>query len=86
MWQSLREYFLSQGAECSTPLACFREAFKAGMVSDEHETILAEMIEKRNKAVHVYDSERAKDIYEFLKKEALFSAIENIYQKLKKII
>lgn len=47
------------------------------------EEIIGEMIAKRNQIVHIYDSEQAEKVYEFIKSEEVYSAIENIYLKLK---
>jgi len=41
------------------------------------------MIEKRNQIVHVYDFDQAKNIYQFLKKEEVFLAIEDVFEKIK---
>jgi hypothetical protein len=41
------------------------------------------MVEKRDETVYVYDFDQAKDIYEFIKSDELFSAIEDVYKELK---
>jgi len=83
MWQALKEYLRREGIDCSTPLKCFREAFKAGIIEEAQEGTFIEMIEKRNQMVHIYDSKRAFQIYEFVKSDVVFQAIETIYNKLK---
>lgn len=82
LWRTLKEYLKREGVDCSTPLKCFKEAFKAGLIDQKHENVFVEMIEKRNLIVHVYDFEMAKDIYEFIKSPAVFSAIQSVYIKL----
>jgi len=85
MWKTLKEYFREEGVECSTPLKCFKEAFKAGVVDERYESLFPEMIEKRNLIVHVYDSEQAEGIYEFIKREDVFLAIKSVYEQLKRL-
>lgn len=85
MWKTLKEYFREEGIECSTPLKCFKEAFKAGIVAEQYESLFPEMIEKRNQIVHIYDADQAETIYEFIKREDVFSAIKSIYEQLKKL-
>lgn len=82
-WKVLREYLREEGVECPTPLKCFKEAFKLGLIEEDREGVLIEMIEKRNQIVHIYDLEQAKDIYEFIKSDNVFSAIEALYKRLK---
>ena len=84
MWKSLKEYFRKEGVDCPTPLKCFKEAFKAGFIEEKQQSIFIEMIEKRNRMVHIYDFEQVKDIYKFIKSDEVFSAIEGLYDKIKK--
>jgi len=83
MWKALKEYFRLEGIDCSTPLKCFKEAFKDGIVSEENEEIILEMIEKRNEIVHIYDEKKAEEIFEFIKKKEVMDVIREIYEKLK---
>jgi len=83
LWKTLKEFLRGEGIICSTPLQCFREAFKRGLIKEEDENIFGEMIEKRNRIVHIYGFEEAKDIYEFIKKGEVWSAFKNVYEKLK---
>ncbi len=83
MWKVLKEYFRTEGIDCSTPLRCFKEAFKAGIVKESDEAIFLEIIEKRNLIVHIYDFKQADAVYEFIKREDVISAIKYVYQKLK---
>jgi len=85
MWHTLKEQLRIEGIDAPSPLKSFKEAFKLGLISEAHERIFVEMIDKRNQIVHVYDFNQAKIIYEFIKSAEVFSAIENVYNKLKKI-
>lgn len=83
LWRTLKEFLRGEGIICSTPLQCFREAFRRGLIKEEDENVFGEMIEKRNKIIHIYGFEEAKDIYEFIKKDEVWSAFKNVYEKLK---
>ena len=83
LWKTLKEYLRLEGIDCSTPLKCFKETFKAGLIDEKYESIFIDMVEKRNEIVHVYDFDQAKNIYKFIKSDELFSAIEDVYKKLK---
>jgi len=84
LWKLLKEYFRTEGIECSTPLRCFKEAFKQGIVDEENEEIVLEMIRKRNEIVHIYDEKIAKDIFNFIKNKKLIKVVEKIHDRMKK--
>ncbi len=83
LWKSIKEYLRIEGLICPTPLQCFKDAYKAGVIEEKYEELLFEMIDKRNQIVHIYGLDEAKDIYQFIKKEDVYFAIESIYKKLK---
>ena len=83
MWKVLKEYLRREGLDCPTPLKCFKEAFKLGIISESDESLFLEMVEKRNLIVHIYDFTAAKAIYEFIKSKEVILAIKNVYDKLK---
>ena len=85
MWKTLKEYLREEGIECSTPLKCFKEAFKAGIIKKRDEEIFLKMIEKRNQIVHIYDFEQAEMIYKFIKSDSVISAIKDVYEKLEEL-
>ena len=82
LWKSIKEYFRIEGVVCTTPLQCFKEAFKKGIIQEKYEEIFLEMIEKRNQIVHIYGFEEARDIYNFIKKEDVYLAVEDVYKKI----
>lgn len=84
MWLTLKEYLRNEGLNCPTPLKCFKESFKSGLIDETREDVFIEMIEKRNQIVHVYDLKQAQAIFNFIRSEEVFSAIESLYNKLKK--
>lgn len=83
MWHSLKEHLKHEGIDAPSPLRCFKEAFKLGMIDENKESIYMEIIKKRNEIVHIYDFNQAKKIYEFIRSDSVFSAVEDIYKKLK---
>ncbi len=83
LWKVLKEYLREEGLDCPTPIRCFKEAFKIGLIQEKDEGIFVDMVEKRNQIVHVYDLDRAKVIYDFVRSEEVFCAINNIFEKLK---
>jgi nucleotidyltransferase substrate binding protein (TIGR01987 family) len=85
LWKVLKEYFRQEGVECSTPLSCFKEAFKAGLIPETDDENFLEMIDKRNQIVHVYDGDQAEKIYKFITAPKTFQALKNVYQKLKQL-
>jgi nucleotidyltransferase substrate binding protein (TIGR01987 family) len=85
LWKTIKEYLRIEGLICSTPLQCFKEAFKREIIEEKYEDLLFEMIDKRNQIVHIYGLQEAKDIYQFIKKEDVYFAIDSIYKKLKEI-
>lgn len=85
LWKTVKEYLRIEGLICATPLQCFKEAFKIGLIEPEYEVIFFEMIDKRNQIVHIYGFEEAREIYQFIKKDEVYFAINSIYKKLKEV-
>ena len=80
MWNCVKEYLRVRGVECNSPRNCFRELIKEGIVPEDYEGALSKLIVLRNELVHLYDEERAKEIFEELKKPEVletFSAVLN---------
>ena len=85
LWQTLKECLRIEGLIVTTPLQCFKESFKRGLIEEKYEEIFFEMVEKRNQIVHIYSSDEAKKIYQFIKKEELYLGIDSVYKKLKEL-
>lgn len=68
-WKLLRSLLHHQGVEASTPRACIKEAFRAGILHDGDSWI--SMLEARNRTSHLYDQDAARDIYRQIKEEFL---------------
>ena len=86
MWQSLREYLRGLGIEVNSPLRCFKEAFKEGLIPEENEGIFSEIVRKRNEIVHIYDEEKAQEIFMYIGSDEVYSAIRSLYETLKRKI
>ncbi len=84
LWNVLKEYLRREGILCSTPMQTFKEAFKRGLVSEENEELLFEIVDKRNKIVHIYGIDEARQIYNFIKQDRVYEAFKDIYGSLKK--
>lgn len=85
LWKTIKEYLRIEGLICTTPLQCFKEAFKRGFIEPKYEVIFFEMIDKRNQIVHIYGLEEAKKIYQFIKKDEVYLSINSIHKKLKEV-
>lgn len=83
LWKVIQQYLRMEGLSCTTPLQCFKEAFKRGIIEEKYENLLSEMIDKRNQIVHIYGVQEAKEIYKFIQKDEIYLAIDSIYRKLK---
>ncbi len=76
LWKSVKEFLRIRGIECNSPKSCFRELIKEGIVPEELEGILSEIIILRNRLIHVYDEKQAKDIYKRLLEEDIRKTFE----------
>ncbi len=86
LWKTIKEFLRVRGVECNSPKSCFREIIKEGIVPQELENILSEMIIIRNTLVHVYDEEQAEEIYKRISQEDILKTFEIILNSLKKEI
>jgi nucleotidyltransferase substrate binding protein (TIGR01987 family) len=68
LWKLLKEYLKTkEGIVSTSPKACFREAFSAGLLQ-EHETVLfMEMTDRRNETSHTYKAAVAEALYSALR-------------------
>lgn len=79
LWKLLKEYYRKEGIETLTPMQSFKEVFKTGIIKNADETILFEMVNKRNQIVHVYDAEDAENIFQFIIQPQLYHTVNTIY-------
>ena len=54
---------VQEGIICNSPKSCFKEAFKADLLSEEKTVKIFEMVDDRNLTSHTYHEEIAEEIY-----------------------
>jgi len=69
LWKVYKKLARLEKLDYFNPKACFRFAFKSGLIEDEG--VFLEIIDARNKTTHVYSEKEAKKIYNFIKKTAM---------------
>lgn len=70
--KAVREYLINEGyTEISSPKAVMKQAFAAGLITNENSWI--DLLNARNMTSHVYDDEMA---------EAIFQKIQGVYYNL----
>lgn len=84
MWKAVKEFLRLRGVECYSPRSCFEALFKEGVISEDLQEPLFEMILIRNALVHIYDEETAKEYYEKLKKGRFVKVFKKVLEALKK--
>ncbi len=84
MWKTIKEFLRIRGIECNSPKSCFRELLKEGIIPQELEPILYEMIVLRNTLVHVYDEEQAREIYNRISKKDILETFSTVLSSLEK--
>ncbi len=82
MWKSAKDFLKERGVECYSPKSCFDALIKEGVVPEGYEPILAEIIKIRNELVHVYDYERAKNLYNRLRSRDILDAFKKVCEGL----
>lgn len=61
-WKTVKAKLETMGVRCASPLGCYREAYKQGIIR-EYEKDLPELVRMRNRTVHVYDEALAAEVY-----------------------
>ena len=81
-WKTLKGFLSYSGiADVMTPREVFKEAFSAGMILEGQAWI--EMLKERNVTSHVYNEEKAKEIYEHVK-DTYFGLFKTLAEKIEK--
>lgn len=63
-WKTIKAFLEEEGLLCTSPLDCFREAFRQGLLRG-HDS-WAELVRTRNKTVHTYSAALAEEVYQAL--------------------
>jgi nucleotidyltransferase substrate binding protein (TIGR01987 family) len=74
-WKTLREFFLQKGLEINFPKDVLKEAFSAGIITDE--TTWLEMLKDRNLTSHTYNEALA---------DIIFANIKNYTPLIRKVV
>lgn len=82
MWKCIKEFLRERGIECYSPKSCFMELIKEGVIPEELEEVLGNLIKIRNQLVHIYDEEMAKDMAEQIRKQSIYETIKIILEKM----
>lgn len=61
-WKAIKAFLEIKGVICNSPMACFKEAFRQGLISYD-DAWIKELVETRNKTVHTYDEKLAEEVY-----------------------
>lgn len=84
-WKTLKSFLEDErNARCVSPKACFREAYKQGLVL--YDKFWIDICDMRNKTAHAYDEKLADSIYDQLPKvlqsfQELIAAIDREVKK-----
>lgn len=60
-WKAIKATFEEKGVFCTSPLGCFKEAYRQGLI--DYEKIWVDMVATRNEAVHTYKEALAEKVY-----------------------
>ena len=77
-WKTLKRLLAAEGIEANTPKESFKKAFAAGWLHDE--TAWLQMLQDRNETSHVYDEEKAQEIYSHVQQN--FPELERVFCEL----
>lgn len=79
-WKVIKAFLEDRGATCTSPLGCFKEAYREGIL--EFDEVWVGMVQTRNKTVHTYDQELAEEVYAKLPETLI--AFKKLLDALKK--
>ncbi|MBI2437022.1 MAG: nucleotidyltransferase substrate binding protein [Candidatus Magasanikbacteria bacterium] len=78
-WKLMKHRARYEGIECNSPRACIKAGFQIGMIDED--VAWLDMIEDRNKSVHVYDEQLAEEVYHTLSDHLI--QFQKLFQKIK---
>ena len=78
-WKLTKAVLNHLGTEAASPRGVIKEAFKANVMKDGEGWI--DMLEDRNKTLHIYDEEQALTIYDKIKKNH-FLLLKNLEKSI----
>jgi nucleotidyltransferase substrate binding protein (TIGR01987 family) len=77
-WKTLKRLLALEGIESSTPKDTIKKAYSAKWISNE--TAWLQMLHDRNETSHVYDENKAREIYDHIKQN--FAELQYAYKLL----
>ena len=75
-WKSTKAFSEKEGLSCTSPVSCFKEAYRQGLIGYDDIWIKG-FVETRNKTVHTYDEKLAEEVY---------AALPNILESFRKLL
>ncbi|BAU23429.1 nucleotidyltransferase [Caldimicrobium thiodismutans] len=83
MWKAIKEFLCLRGIECYSPRSCFESLLKEGLISQDYEENLYEMLLIRKFLVQIYDEETAKKYYKEIKKDIYYQIFKEVLTALR---
>ena len=81
-WKNIRQFALTEGADCNSPKGSLKEAFKLGWIKDSE--VWLDMLDDRNQTAHTYREATAELVYPNLPK--YLAAFQSLHATLRAII
>jgi nucleotidyltransferase substrate binding protein (TIGR01987 family) len=79
-WKTLKRLLANEGIETNTPKDVLKKAFAAKLIYNE--LIWLQMLNDRNETSHIYDEEKAIEIYHHIKNN--YNELSETFSRLKK--
>jgi nucleotidyltransferase substrate binding protein (TIGR01987 family) len=80
-WKTLKRLLAQEGVIATTPKDVLKKAYSVDWIKNE--TAWLEMLQDRNETSHVYDEEKANEIYEHIRHN--FPELQKTFEFLKKL-
>lgn len=77
-WKTLKRVLLQEGIDAKTPKETLQKAFQLKWIDSEE--LWINMLRDRNETSHIYDEEKAKEIFEHIK--VYFPSLKSAYELL----
>lgn len=60
-WKVIKAWLEEHGVTCASPLGCFKEAYRQGLIN--YEEIWIDLVKTRNKTAHTYSEKLAEEVW-----------------------
>ena len=78
-WKSIKTFLEARGISCNSPISCFREAYREGVIGLED--VWIDMVKTRNKTAYVYNEILAEETFGELPR--ILEALNQLLSKLR---